>query len=324
MQDTDTVRRPVIIDTDMSFDDYVALLYLLQHPAIDVRALTVVNGVVHVKPGVVNARRLLALVDRKDIPVAGGPDRPTTGDHEFSGSWRTIFDYGPRFLLPWSSAAPTGLSAPELIRRQCLASETPVTFVALGPLTNLALALRADASLADRIDTIYVSGGAFDVPGPIHDNIPANPNTVSEWNFYVDPEAADLVFKAGIRIALVPLDVTHVTGPQPLLFNREFVRRLRGAVRGRGARLMVRLIYWWQLTVPEYPATPVWDAAVAAIVADPAVGSEWRDAAIRVVTQPDEVSGQTVIEPEKPANARVCFKGDRAAFEAAYLAAAQR
>ena len=323
MTSIDEVRRPVIVDTDLSFDDYVALLYLLQHPAIDVRAITVVNGVAHVRPGVENAGRLLALVGRRDIPVAGGPDRALSGQRAFPGGWRSTMDYGIRLLLPWVSTPASTLSAPELICQQCLASDKPVTFVALGPLTNLALALRAEPNLARRIETIYISGGAFNVAGPIHSDLPDNPNQVAEWNLYIDAEAADQVFKSGIPIVLVPLDVTHVTGPQPLVFSREAVKRLRNGVHGRASRLMVRLIHFWQMSVTQYQATPVWDAAVAALVVDPAIGTDWRDLAIRVEIEPEAVAGQTVIDAGKPANARVCFGGDQVAFENAYLAIAR-
>jgi pyrimidine-specific ribonucleoside hydrolase len=319
----DKVRRPVIIDTDLSFDDYVALLYLLQHPEIDVRAITVVNGVAHVGPGVGNASRLLALVGRRDIPVAGGPDGALSGQRAFPSNWRNMLDYGIRLMLPWVSTPAAVLFAPELICQRCLTSDKPVTFVALGPLTNLALALRAEPKLASRIETIYISGGAFNVTGPIHTDLPDNPNQVAEWNLYIDIEAADLVFKSGIPIVLVPLDVTHVTGPHPLVFSRNAVKRLRKAARGRASRLMVRLIHLWQMSVTQYPATPVWDAAVAALVADPSIGTDWRDMAIRVETEPEAVAGQTVIEAGKPANARVCFGGDQAAFENAYLAVAR-
>jgi inosine-uridine nucleoside N-ribohydrolase len=319
LESIDKLPRPIIIYTDLSFDDYVAILYLLQHPNIEVRAITVVNGVVHVKPGTENARRLVALTGHPEIPVAGGPDAPMTGQHAFPGLWRTILDFGLRLWLPRVSAPPSGLSAPELIRQQCLASDKPITFVALGPLTNLALALQADTSIASRIETIYISGGAFNVAGTIQNDMPANPNRVAEWNLYLDPEAADLVFKSGIKIALIPLDVTHVTGPQPLLFTRDFVRNLRTSARGRASKLMVRLIHWWQVSAPQFHATPVWDAAVAATVAEPASGSAWQDLAIRVVTQPDEVAGQTIIEFDKPANARVCFEGNQTVFETTYL-----
>ena len=323
MTSIDKVRRPVIIDTDLSFDDYVALLYLLQHPGIDVRAITVVNGVAHVVPGVKNAGRLLGLVGRRDIPVAGGPDGALSKQRAFPGGWRGTMDYGIRLMLPWGSMPASKLSAPKLICQQCMDSDKPITFVALGPLTNLALALRAEPRLASRIETIVISGGAFNVLGPIHTDLPDNPNQVAEWNLYVDVEAADQIFKSGIPIALVPLDVTHVTGPQPLVFSREGVKRLRKAARSKASRLMVRLIHFWQMSVPQYAATPVWDAAVAALVANPSIGTDWRDLAIRIESEPEAVAGQTVIEAGKPANARVCFGGDQAAFESAYLTIAR-
>ncbi len=316
------LRRSVIVDTDLSNDDYVALLYLLQHPGIDVRAITVVNGMVHVRPGVQNARRLLSLVGRPDIPVAGGPDQPLAGDHAFPASWRVVFDLWPRLMLPKAPpAAPPGLSAPELIRQQLLAGDMPITFIALGPLTNLALALRADPTLATRLDTVVVSGGAINVPGTIHQAVPSNPNSVAEWNLYVDPVAADTVFSCGAHLVLIPLDVTNVSGPQPLLFGRDFVRRLAAAAWGRPSKLMVHFIRTWQLSSPQFRATPVWDAVTAALVADPAIGSDWRDLALRVLTQPEQVAGQTVVDDDQPASARVCLAGNQAAFEAAYLAA---
>jgi inosine-uridine nucleoside N-ribohydrolase len=106
-----TDSRPVIVDTDLSTDDYVALLYLLRHPAIDVRAITVANGIVHVKWGVENARRLLALVGRTDIPVAGGPEKPLAGQHAFPASWRIFLDVVPRLMFPRARPAPEGLTA---------------------------------------------------------------------------------------------------------------------------------------------------------------------------------------------------------------------
>jgi pyrimidine-specific ribonucleoside hydrolase len=313
------IPRPVIIDTDLSFDDFVALLYLLQHPEIDIRAITVVNGVAHVGPGVKNASRLLRLVGQSEIPVAGGPEEALSGQHTFPEGWRKMMDYGIRLMLPWGSKPVSTLSATELICQQCLASEQPVTFVALGPLTNLALALRAEPRLASCIEKIVISGGAFNVKGPIHTDLPDNPNDVAEWNLYIDTEAAALVFKSGIPIELIPLDVTHVTGPQPLVFGRKAVKQLRKAARSRASRMMVQLIHFWEMAVTQYPATPVWDAAVAALVVDPSIGTDWRELSIRIESEPEAVAGQTIIESDKPANARVCFGGDQAAFEQAYL-----
>jgi inosine-uridine nucleoside N-ribohydrolase len=313
------IPRPVIVDTDLSVDDYVALLYLLQHPAIDVRAITVVNGMVHVKWGVDNARRLLSLVGRADIPVAGGPEKPLAGQHAFPASWRAFLDVVPRLIFPRAQPAPRGLTAPELICRQIAAGDGPLTFIELGPLTNLALALRSDPALATRLDTILICGGAINVPGAVHEEVPSNPNTVAEWNFYVDPLAADIVFNSGARLVLVPMDVTHVHGPHPLLFNRDFVARLAASARGRAAQAMLRLIRFSRLMAPQHPATPVWDAVAAALAVDPTIGTDWRDLALRIATEPEAVAGQTVVDADKPANVRVCLAGNQAAFEIAYL-----
>jgi pyrimidine-specific ribonucleoside hydrolase len=317
---SDKTRRPVIVDTDLSFDDYVALLYLLQQPDIDVRAITVANGVAHVKPGTKNACRLLSLVGRPDIPVAGGPDQPLAGQHAFPASWRLPIDFIPRLMLPRAQSKPLSLSAPDLIRQQIVAADVPLSFVALAPLTNLALALLADPALATRIDTIFICGGAIYVPGTVHRDVPSNPNTVAEWNLYIDPAAAEIVFNSGARLVLIPMDVTNVDGPKPLLFSQDFVRRLAAAARGRPSKLMTRFIRLWQLMSPQFQATPVWDAVAAAIVADPTIGCDWRDLALRLVTQPEQVAGQTAVDVDKPANAHVCLGGDQVAFETTYLA----
>jgi inosine-uridine nucleoside N-ribohydrolase len=311
-------RRPILIDTDLSFDDYVALLFLLQHPAVDVRAVTVANGVVHVQPGLENAARLLALAGRMEIPLARGPAQSLSGRTDFPAIWRLLTDYGTRPLLPRQKAPRAPCDAPTLIRQQILASPAPVTFVALAPLTNLALALQADPELVQHIETIFVSGGAFTVPGTIHQDVPGHPNTVAEWNFYTDPLAAKLVFQSGARIALVPLDVTHVHGSSPLLFSRAAVRALRSAARGKASRVLVRFIHIWQLMTKQFLATPLWDAAVAALVVDPQLGS-WRESKIDIIQEPQALAGRTYETADGPYSIQVCYAGNQPAFETAYL-----
>jgi inosine-uridine nucleoside N-ribohydrolase len=319
---TPSKPRPVIIDTDLSFDDYVALIFLLQHPDVDVRAITVVNGVVHVKPGIENVRRLLSLTGHTAVPFAGGPEKPLTGQHAFPAIWRFLLDFALRSMLTnHSLPAHSDMSATELICQQVSASETPVTFIALGPLTNLAPALHADPTLTTRFDRVFVSGGAIHAGGTIHADVSLNPNKVAEWNLYIDPAAADVVFNSGIPLTLIPLDVTHTNGPhQPLLFTREFVRRLSGLAHEQAARVMVRIVHLWQLVNPQHRAVPVWDAVTAAIAVDTTIGRNWRDLAIRVALEPETIAGQTIIDEDSQPNARVCLAGDQAAFEEAYLA----
>jgi inosine-uridine nucleoside N-ribohydrolase len=162
-----------------------------------------------------------------------------------------------------------------------------------------------------------VSGGAFSVPGTIHTSLPKNPNTVSEWNFYTDPLAAQVVLQSGARIALVPLDVTDVQGSSPLLFSRGMIQALRSAARGNAARLLARMVYLWQLTSNQFPATPVWDAAVAALAVDPQLGS-WKELKVGVAQQPQAIAGQTYEVAEGP-SIQVCYTGNQQAFEATYL-----
>lgn len=317
----DTTPRPVVVDTDLSFDDYVALLYLLQHPGVDVQAITVVNGVAHVGPGLENLRRLLAFVNRSSIPLAAGPEQPLTGQRQFPRLWRFLLDYGPRLLLPKQKAPAPAVSAPELIREQILASDRPLTFIMLGPLTNLALVLHEDPALAARIDTVVISGGAVQVPGVIHADRPDHPNAVSEWNLYLDPGAAETVFNAGVSVALVPLDVTHVQGAQPLLFNRAFIRQLSQVAQGKAANLLVRLLRLWQpVARMRYGTTPVWDGAVAALAANPALCQAWHTLGLRILTEPDAVAGQTIVDDSQSTQVRVCLAGEQPTFEAAYLA----
>ncbi|MBN1991221.1 MAG: nucleoside hydrolase [Anaerolineae bacterium] len=315
-------RRPVIVDTDMSHDDMAAILYLLQRREIDLVGITVVNGVTHVANGVENLRRLLALAGREDIPVAGGPAQPLAGANTFPEFWRQFADLTFRLNCPPAVPAPA-VSAPALIGQLVAASPTPVQIIALGPLTNIALALQANPALAAQLDSIVVGGGAVYVPGCIHEEDAANPNQVAEWNLWLDPTAADFVFRSGAKLVVAPLDVTHIHGPSPLLISRRLAHEFsRAAARWRETKFMARIIkglFWIQ---PGVKAVPVWDAVTAAIAVEPTIGTDWRDLPLQINTHPPEITGQTVVNKTGPPNARVCLGGNQVAFEAAFLAAA--
>ena len=310
--------QPVIIDTDMSHDDILAILYLLQRPDLDIRAITVVNGVAHVGPGVENARRLLALAGRTDIPVAGGAETPLAGGRSFPADWRPLLDLGLRAALPSVSPQEDGLSAPDLIVRLVRDSSRPLRLIALGPLTNIALALSADSSLASKLESIFFSGGAIYVSGAVHAEFPSNPNVVSEWNLYIDPLAADQVFRSGAHLVLAPLDVTEIHGAYPLLLSSTFIDRFSASSKGPEARLMARILLGWQLMGSQStPAagTAFWDLAAVTITTEPKICTDWRELNLHIVLEPDTLAGQTVAEPGKPDNAQVCLGGDKALFE---------
>ncbi|MCC6904906.1 MAG: nucleoside hydrolase, partial [Anaerolineae bacterium] len=203
-------RTPVIIDTDMSADDWVAILYLLSHPAAEVRAITVSGtGVAHCNGGVRNALGLVVLAGQPDIPVSCGPETPTDGGNLFPEPWRDNADAMYGIDLPDNPTPPAGAAAPDLLIALSTELEEKPVLVALGPMTNLALALQSDPGFAGRIERIVAMGGAFEVPGNVGDSNPGDLNTVAEWNIYCDPEAADSVVRSGIPITFVPLDATN-------------------------------------------------------------------------------------------------------------------
>lgn len=193
---------PVLIDTDPGVDDALALLQAWGTPFLSVEVITTVAGNVPVASGTVNVFRLLALRDPRPAPiVAQGAAEPLTR------ALRTATDYhgqdGLGDLADWPEAKPrlAGESAVELILATARRHGPALTLIALGPLTNLALAVAADAAAMRRIGRVVAMGGAVDVPG--------NVTPDAEFNIHVDPEAAAAVVGAGLALDLVPLDATR-------------------------------------------------------------------------------------------------------------------
>ena len=315
--------RPVIIDTDMSHDDIVAILYLLQRTDLDVRAITVGNGVAHVENGAENLRRLLTLAERDAILTASGSASPLSEKNSFPPGLRTTIDYAFRPGLPLAAKLASKTSAPDLIRQQLESAPEPVLVIALGPLTNLALALRAEPGLISKIDTIVISGGAIHVPGVTYEEDPSIPNKVSELNLFVDPVAASEVSTSGARLELVPLDVINTTGSHPILTSRAFIAKFAATANTRSTRLMADIMQeWLDSSYPKTDAVPLWDAPVAAIATDPNICSDWQELAIQIQSGDISTDGQTLVTNDKP-NMRVCLGGDQAAFDAVYMAVAK-
>ncbi|MEL7126861.1 MAG: nucleoside hydrolase [Pseudomonadota bacterium] len=202
--------RKIIIDTDPGQDDAVAILLALASPdEIEVLGITAVAGNVPLELTAKNALVICELAGKTDVPVLAGCDRPlgralVTAEHVHGSSGLD----GPD--LPDPTMALTGGHAVDFII-DTLRSEAPgtVTLCPLGPLTNIATALQRAPDIADRVQQIVLMGGAYFEVGNI--------TPTAEFNIYVDPEAADIVFKSGIDIVVMSLDVTHkalVTKPR--------------------------------------------------------------------------------------------------------------
>jgi purine nucleosidase len=190
----------ILIDTDPGVDDALAILFALRHPEIEVVALTPVAGNVGLTNTARNALYLTEIAGRPDIPVAIGCERPLVRPLEDAA-----YAHGNDGLHGLSaepkSKTPDRRHAVDLIIEASKQYPGELTVAAVGPLTNVALALLKDPGLAQRLKGIYIMGGAVWESG--------NVTPAGEFNIWCDPEAAQVVFRSGARISMVGLDVTH-------------------------------------------------------------------------------------------------------------------
>tara|TARA_R110002012_G_scaffold24921_14_gene82831 strand:+ start:124 stop:1065 length:942 start_codon:yes stop_codon:yes gene_type:complete len=202
--------RKIIIDTDPGQDDAVAILLALASPEdIDVLGITCVAGNVPLDLTTRNARIVCELAGKTDVKIFAGCDRPlgralVTAEHVHG---KTGLD-GPDLPEP-TMPLQDGHAVDFIIDTLREHAPGTVTLCPLGPLTNVATALQKAPDIAKRIAKIVLMGGGYFEGGNI--------TPVAEFNIYVDPQAADIVFKSGIPIVVMPLDVTHkalVTAPR--------------------------------------------------------------------------------------------------------------
>lgn len=306
-----TVERPLplIVDSDPGLDDALAIGLAVARPELDLLAVTTVGGNADVRHCTENALRLLAAYGRPDIPVAEGAAGALQGDvirapeiHGESGIGRTV--------LPPSPSAPRPEGAVALIARLLEDSPVPVAIAPVGPLTNIALLLRLHPRLAERIAHLSMMGGSIGE---------GNRTVSAEFNVYADPEAADIVFRSGIPITMMGLDVTHQA-----LLAAAAVRRLRALGTGSGAIAaeLVNFALARERAWYDAPAAAIHDAVAVAHLAIPDLVSV-ASYHVEVDTTHGPARGRTVCEgyPRRLArtgrvpNAQVGIHLDRGRFE---------
>mgnify|MGYP000861630268 CR=1 FL=1 len=207
--------RKIIIDTDPGQDDAVAILLALASPEVEVLGITVVAGNVPLDLTVRNARMICELAGKTAVRIFAGCAAPmarklVTAEHVHGKTGLDGITL-PDPTLPLQSAHAVDFII-ETLRREPAGS---VTLCPLGPLTNIATALQKAPDIAPRIAEIVLMGGAYFEVGNI--------TPAAEFNIYVDPEAADLVFRAGVPLVVMPLDVTHKA-----LTSRDWIETMRG------------------------------------------------------------------------------------------------
>uniref|UniRef100_A0A0E0D2B6 uridine nucleosidase n=1 Tax=Oryza meridionalis TaxID=40149 RepID=A0A0E0D2B6_9ORYZ len=197
-----TTKKKLIIDTDPGIDDAMAIFVALRSPEVELLGLTTIFGNVYTTLATRNALHLLEAVGRTDIPVAEGSHvtikkatklRIASFVHGSDGLGNQNF--------PLPTGKPLDQSASAFLVEQANLYPGQVTVVALGPLTNLALAIELDPSFPKKIGQIVILGGAYSVNG--------NVNPAAEANIFGDPDAADIVFTSGADILAVGINITH-------------------------------------------------------------------------------------------------------------------
>ena len=194
------MAKKIILDCDPGHDDAVAILLALGNPEIEIVGITTVGGNQSLEKVTYNARAMLEAAHAHDIPVYAGSDRPLVREHEVAESI-----HGETGLdgveLPVPTRPLEDMHAVNFIVKTIMESEPgTITLVPTGPLTNIALALRMEPRIAERVSEVVLMGGGF------HEG---NWSAVAEFNIIVDPEAAHIVFNAPWKLTMVGLDLTH-------------------------------------------------------------------------------------------------------------------
>jgi len=297
---------PIIIDCDPGQDDALAILLALGSPdEINVLALTAVAGNVPLALTEVNARKMVALAGRSDIPVYAGADRPLVRDLVTAE-----FVHGKTGLDGTDLPDPSTPLAPghavqaiiEILRRE---PEGSVTLCPVGPLTNIALALRLAPDIAPRIKAIVLMGGAIGV---------GNVTPAAEFNIYVDPHAADVVFRAGVPIVMHGLDVTHKALVTP---SRLEAIRLIGSDVSQAVHGLLTFYNIFDQAKGEGQGAPLHDPCAIAYVMRPDL-FKGRHCHVEIDIASEASMGRTLVDwrerSDKPANALVIDEVDAAGF----------
>jgi len=301
------MARKIIIDTDPGQDDAVAILLALASPEeVEVLGITAVAGNVPLALTQRNARIICELAGRRDIRVFAGCDRPlvqplVTAEHVHG---KTGLDGVPLFEPTMPLQDQPGVAfVIDTLRQEPAGS---VTLCALGPLTNIATAFRSAPDIVPRVREIVLMGGAYFEVGNI--------TPAAEFNIYVDPEAAEIMFKSGVPVTVMPLDVTH-----KVLTTRPRIEALRAIGTDIGHAVADWTDFFERFDMQKYGSdgAPLHDPCVIAYLLRPDLFSG-RKINVEIETVSPLTRGMTVADwwgiTDRPRNALFIGDVDAAGF----------
>jgi pyrimidine-specific ribonucleoside hydrolase len=285
---TEEYRPPVVLLQDGAPDDITAAMYFMLNEHVNLVGIVVTNGETH--PSRALAKWLdyvYAYMGWTNVPVVAGCDCAVDPHaNQFPEGWRSGADDFWGIPLPTYTGEPPGMTGVQLILLLSQQYPGELVVVITGPHTDLAIALRDDPALKERIRKVVIMGGAVDVAGNIQADDPSQTNTTAEWNIWVDPLAAAEVFASGIPIDVIPMD------PVPEVELDRSFQQMVGAVNLPGANLMSTL---WSSEFGWYNTDHIWIYDVlAAIAVDRPELYTWNYAPITVDTTPGPDQGRTV------------------------------
>lgn len=276
--------RKIIIDTDPGQDDAVAILLALASPELDVLGLTAVAGNVPLALTEKNARKICELAGRPETRVFAGAVRPltrplVTAEHVHG---RTGLD-GPELPEP-TMKLETQHAVDFIVETLMAEPEGTVTLCPLGPLTNIALAMIREPAIVPRIKEIVLMGGGYFEQG--------NVTPSAEFNIYVDPQAADVVYRSGAPIVMMPLDVTHKA-----LTTKARIERFRAMGTRVGTATAQLLDFFERFDEEKYGTDggPLHDPCVIAYLLKPELFSG-RQCNVQIETVSELTMGATVVD----------------------------
>jgi purine nucleosidase len=306
---TKRMTKQIVMDVDVGVDDALAIILASRSPELDLRAITTVSGNVHVDRTTINALKVLEALERRDIPVAKGMPKPLVRELEVGDDFHGKDGLGDS-NLPSPKIQVDERHAVDLLLEETAAKPKRMTVVATGPLTNIATAIQRDPGFVGRVQELVIMGGAYCMTPYGFGNM----NPVAEYNIYVDPEAASIVFKSGIPLTAVGLDVT--TDPKAT-FTKELYQTMvevETAV-AKFAALITRQM------MTRYGFMHLHDPMAVAAAADPTLVTTAKYH-VDVETMSSLTRGQTVADrrhwlPEsqrQSPNAQVCISIDGERF----------
>lgn len=276
--------RRIIIDTDPGQDDAIAILLAMASPELEIAGITTVAGNVPLSLTTANALKLCELTGRTDIPVVAGSVRPLVRPLVTAEAvhGKTGLD-GSGLPDPVIRPVP-GHAVDWIIDTVMAAPEGTYTLCPLGPLTNIAAALVREPKIAPRIREIVLMGGGFFEGG--------NMTPAAEFNIYVDPHAAHVVMTSGIKLTMVPLDVTHKA-----LITRPWLDRVAaiGTPVAKSAHGM--LDFYERFDMDRYGTAggPLHDPCVIAFLLKPEL-FRGRDCHVAIELSGEHTLGMTVVD----------------------------